>query len=147
MTKERICPKRVESRDQFADVWPVLSGALYHPGPERYQDLLKQYTLGEAELWAVWDASGPAAVVGVRQRDGAGEITHIAVRADIRGRGVGGRLIRWLRFQYQSVTTWTAETDDDAVGFYRALGFLVEALPSRYPDVVRYRCVYIQRWQ
>ena len=34
-----------------------------------------------------------------------------------------------------------AETDQEAVGFYRKCGFKVESLGELYPGVERFRCV------
>lgn len=35
-----------------------------------------------------------------------------------------------------------AETDADAVDFYRRCGFAVESLGERYPGVERFRCTW-----
>ena len=39
-----------------------------------------------------------------------------------------------------SLTRVTAETDKDAVGFYRSCGFEVESLGELYPGIERFRC-------
>lgn len=39
-------------------------------------------------------------------------------------------------------TPWVeAETDSEAVGFYRSLGFTATNLGEKYPGVERFRCV------
>lgn len=35
-----------------------------------------------------------------------------------------------------------AETDDEAVDFYRNIGFEVHSLGEKYPGVERFRCIY-----
>ena len=35
-----------------------------------------------------------------------------------------------------------AETDEEAVDFYRSLGFVVHSLGEQYPGIERFRCVY-----
>lgn len=58
----------------------------------------------------------------------------------LRGRGLARRLLAAVARLGSPVV---AETDDDAVGFYRRLGFRVATAPEdpRWPGTVRYRCV------
>jgi ribosomal protein S18 acetylase RimI-like enzyme len=82
------------------------------------------------------------AFAGFRDTDGRTILRYIAVAPHERGRGCGGALIDAI--QERSVETELhAETDDDAVGFYRRLGFSVEPLQSdpRWPDHRRFRCI------
>ncbi|NJC24110.1 ribosomal protein S18 acetylase RimI-like enzyme [Arthrobacter pigmenti] len=75
--------------------------------------------------------------------DAAGTtIEYLAVDESQRGRNLGTALIRHVCERYPSLPV-VAETDDDAVGFYRRLGFDVSPAPTdaRWPDRRRYRCV------
>lgn len=65
-------------------------------------------------------------------------LIHLATAAEDRGSGYGGQLVREIaaRFAPRPVV---AETDDDAVGFYRRLGFVVEETRSEW-GTARYRC-------
>ncbi|SDN90720.1 Acetyltransferase (GNAT) domain-containing protein [Actinomyces ruminicola] len=67
-------------------------------------------------------------------------LEYLAVSAASRWRGIGGRLVRQVA---RLGTPVVAETADDAVGFYRKLGFLVTPAPEdpRWPGAARYRCV------
>ena len=65
------------------------------------------------------------------------EILHIAVVESARGLGVGRKMIGALVKQYKKAIE--AETDDDAVDFYRKCGFEVTAI--RKYDVQRWVCV------
>lgn len=67
-------------------------------------------------------------------------LEYLAVSAASRGRGIGGLLVRQVA---QLGTPVVAETADDAVGFYRALGFHVTSASDdpRWPGCARYRCV------
>jgi ribosomal protein S18 acetylase RimI-like enzyme len=69
----------------------------------------------EAILWNI-------AVIPAAQRQGIGRATV----AHVRDRFAPGRLV--------------AETDRNAVGFYRACGFTIESLGERYPGTERFRC-------
>jgi len=71
-------------------------------------------------------------------------LEYLAVAAGSRGRGIG-RLLVGQAARLGSLVV--AETADDAVDFYRALGFQVApALEDpRWPGCARYRCVLNQR--
>lgn len=70
------------------------------------------------------------------------EIKHIAVAPQERGRGVGSSMIHYL-IEKCDLNSITAETDDDAVEFYRKVGFRILSLGEKYPGVVRYWCEYM----
>jgi ribosomal protein S18 acetylase RimI-like enzyme len=137
--------RRVTTGAHFDTVWPLLAlaiGVADEARRARWQDL---YLRDPAyRLWVLEDGGRPVGVVGVRFGDPA-EITHVAVGPAERGRGYGAELIASLWLLCPGVTTWYAETDDDAVGFYRRLGFSVKALPPKYPGVTRYGCTVKRR--
>ncbi|NLI85833.1 MAG: GNAT family N-acetyltransferase [Propionibacterium sp.] len=68
-------------------------------------------------------------------------LEYIAVDAGSRGRGIGACLVDTIRSAHPGLPL-LAETDNDAVDFYRALGFTVEPRPTdpRWPGRPRYRC-------
>lgn len=68
-----------------------------------------------------------------------GRITAVAVSAGDRGRGWGRSLMTALP-SLLGASILTAETDHQAVGFYRALGFSVRSLGEKYPGVERFAC-------
>lgn len=131
--------RQVESAERFDRLWPILIAAVGKPEADRHDQLREQYLAHSHQLWELRDTTRAVGVIGVRVGDPA-EITHIAVDPEYRGRGYGARLVARLCKKHPGITTWWAETDDDAVGFYRRLGFAVERLPPKYPDVTRYRC-------
>ncbi|MDR0883041.1 MAG: GNAT family N-acetyltransferase [Oscillospiraceae bacterium] len=65
------------------------------------------------------------------------EILHIAVAENARRRGIGGKMVTALWEKYK--LTIEAETDDDAVDFYRKTGFETTAI-QKY-NVQRWTCV------
>ena len=67
-------------------------------------------------------------------------ITHIAVAHRFRGQGFGQRLIEFIRDELNFEQA-EAETDDDALGFYRACGFEIESLGESSFGTERFRCV------
>ena len=66
-------------------------------------------------------------------------ILHIAVAASSQRSGLGRKMIDALvdDLGYRNLH---AETDADAIGFYRALGFEIESLGEQYPGVERFAC-------
>lgn len=87
--------------------------------------------------------NGILGLIAVRQWDSTGEICGIAVAGHLRGHGIGSLLIR-TAMNRMELTAVTAETDDDAVGFYRKVGFTVTAFEKDFGDSVcrRYRCEF-----
>ena len=66
-------------------------------------------------------------------------IKHIAVSTKQRGKSFGSQMINFLSQQYRVIS---AETDNDAVGFYRKTGFKIICLGEKYPSVERFLCKY-----
>lgn len=67
------------------------------------------------------------------------EILHIAVKQHKRNQGVGRRIVETLKEQ-ETAAELIAETDRDAVEFYRKCGFTVFSLGEKYPGVERFWC-------
>jgi len=67
------------------------------------------------------------------------EIKHIAVLVDQRGKGIGSKMINFMTCKYSSIV---AETDYEAVDFYRRYGFVITSLGEKYPGVERFLCQY-----
>ncbi|MFC5465001.1 GNAT family N-acetyltransferase [Lederbergia graminis] len=67
------------------------------------------------------------------------EIKHIAVSSDQRGKGIGSKMINYVNDKYPLIS---AETDNDAVGFYRNYGFKITSLGEKYPGVERFLCKF-----
>lgn len=66
-------------------------------------------------------------------------ISSIAVAPNARGAGIGSGLLRAAATEL-GCRLIRAETDGDAVGFYRRCGFDVRSLGEKYPGCVRYAC-------
>jgi ribosomal protein S18 acetylase RimI-like enzyme len=82
----------------------------------------------------------PIACVGLEPRGpDEAEIRSLAVLPRWRRRGLARALVFGASEQL-GLRALEAETDADAVGFYRATGFEVESLGERDPGVERFRC-------
>ena len=66
-------------------------------------------------------------------------IHHLSVEAAQRRVGIGRWLLEQVRVRWR-LTGLRAETDQEAVDFYRKCGFRVERLEEQYPGIQRFRC-------
>ena len=80
-------------------------------------------------------------VCGVEIRSNWVEIYNIAVAPNARKRGIGSSMITALQNKFKMAIK--AETDDDAVEFYRKCGFTIESFIKTYNagEYQRYNCV------
>ncbi|SES12316.1 GNAT family N-acetyltransferase [Psychrobacillus sp. OK032] len=67
------------------------------------------------------------------------EIKQIAVSPFERGAGIGKRMINFIMLKH-SLSLISAETDQDAVSFYKRIGFCVTSIGEKYPGVERFWC-------
>nr|WP_237417512.1 GNAT family N-acetyltransferase [Halobacillus litoralis] len=67
------------------------------------------------------------------------EIKHIAVSTKYRNNNVGTKMINFILEKYLFETV-LAETDSEAVNFYKNYGFEITSLGEKYPGVERFRC-------
>ena len=93
---------------------------------------------------AMWIAICDGVPVGVLRLDSQNResctITHIATHQEWRGHGIGRKLIEFA-CEASGFKRLEAETDDDAVAFYKACGFAIETLGENDYGIRRYRCV------
>ncbi|TCW57855.1 hypothetical protein EC917_10237 [Bacillus thuringiensis] len=66
-------------------------------------------------------------------------ICHIAVVPQYRHKGIALQMIKEVLRMHQ-LTYLEAETDDEAVEFYKKIGFQVKSLGERYPGIERFHC-------
>ncbi|RFT66343.1 N-acetyltransferase [Bacillus clarus] len=66
-------------------------------------------------------------------------ICHIAVAAKYRNQGIALQMIKEIIRMYE-LTYIEAETDDEAVEFYKKCRFKIESLGEKYPGIERFHC-------
>lgn len=82
--------------------------------------------------------------IGIEFLDGDRcKIKHVAVMPDRRGEGVGIKMVDFI-LEHYSISSMVAETDRDAVLFYKKIGFEIASLGEKFPGVERFRCVRIR---
>jgi len=110
-----------------------------HSRAERIEEARNHYRSGQWTFLG-WEVKGlVVACAGSEPLDsGTIGIRSIAVAPTWRNRGIGRALIDALAKQAEAEHV-VADTDDDAVGFYRSCGFSVEDAPPKFGRT-RYWC-------
>lgn len=128
------------SKEAFA----LYAPCLYQPTYESYRERMRGYLAAPGVVVGVGRVGDePVAMLALaREAAGAvGVIVGIVVAPAWRRQGIGRRLLAWA-LENARVSVLRAETDDEAVGFYRRSGFAVTRAVKQYPDgaAVRYEC-------
>lgn len=137
MTWERVdLRKRVDDRDVRALV------TASHGRISSAVRALEHYRSGEWTLLGYELRGLAVACIGFEVTPSEVLIRTLAVDAMHRDRGLARNLIGEIAAQFPG-SRLVAETDLDAVDFYRRCGFEIESLGERYPGVERFRCTRV----
>ncbi|WP_137875960.1 GNAT family N-acetyltransferase [Rhodococcus sp. Q] len=139
MTTLVVEPTSVDVRG----VLDLLDLAVGGSDPERLDGVRKRYLVGPAKLAAAFMEGGLVGVIGYQHTDyrdtyGRTELLHIATNRHWRRNCVGAEMIQWVEAQYPGGPI-EAQTDREAFGFYRSIGFSIKSLGERYPGVERFQ--------
>jgi ribosomal protein S18 acetylase RimI-like enzyme len=91
-----------------------------------------------ARLLVAMSGQRPVAVLGYMVTEDRVIVLHIATATCVRRAGIATALLTELRRRIPRGLPITAETDADAVGFYRSNGFAITSLGEKYPGVERF---------
>jgi len=113
------------------------------PDPDHVSRTIEQYrTLDEMRIMGYESEGQLVGIVGYRIDEGARmSLRHIAVLPEVRGAGFGRGMILELLHQFNPVSI-EAETDEEAVDFYRSIGFRIESIGEKTPGTERFLCTY-----
>ena len=137
--------KDVKTDPYLASVgaFEIYSQCMYRADIEEYRQQIASFSAGEnVYIFAAHNGSGYTGIIVLElQSSNSAEIVGIAVKKEFQRRGIG----KFMIFQAAAALNLeyiTAETDCDAVEFYRKSGFAVKEFIRRYPDAVvaRYNC-------
>lgn len=118
----------------------LLAPALYLPTDEKIRARAMAYAENSlCRAFFALDGDVPVGLCIVQPGDQQAEILALAVAKAHRKRGIGRGLIAHVHGQL--TMPLLAETDDEAVGFYRRCGFCATSLGEKYPGIIRYRCI------
>lgn len=135
--------KNIKENLKSEELLEILAESVYMPTAERLNSRAEAY-INNSDI-IVLGASMNNRFLGIIVLDYMGDdelvILDIAVLKSIQKQGIGRTLIEYVKATYQPKCI-TAETDDDAIDFYRKIGFTVKSLGEKYPEIIRYECKY-----
>lgn len=122
---------------------PLLSLAI---SKNKAESILEEY-IGPSEtaLYAMNNRQGFIGCIGITFTN-IEELTilHLAVSSSYQGQKIASKMIDFI-METVHPTKITAETDNEAVGFYQKYGFEIRSLGEKYPAVERFHCSLITR--
>ena len=135
-----ICKDTERSFSEKA--FSIYKDCMYKPTFEKYRNIMDE--LISDALVRIFLCETDDGIVGtlvMKKEADKAEIVGIAVSEKHRGRGIARQMLQHAIAE-EALQTVFAQTDDDAVGFYRKCGFEVEEEVIEYPDgvCVRYNC-------
>lgn len=133
-----ICDVKDELTNE--DILELLAPSVFNPTPERLLTRAKKYQVdNKTSVFAYADNGEYTGIIVFKTEDNTAEILDIAVIPEYQGQGIGSKLIDFI-FNSFKVDNITAETDGDAIGFYKKYGFTVTDTKLNH-DTKRYVCV------
>ncbi|MFD0698828.1 GNAT family N-acetyltransferase [Paenibacillus sp. GCM10027628] len=132
----------VKSRLEETKIQELLGYSVF-PDPERLDSTIELYMNdSELQLFGYESEGVMVGIIGFRLNEAREMIiTHLAVEPESRGVGFGRGIILEIIEEVKLVRIIT-ETDEEAVEFYRNIGFVINSLGEQYPGVERFRCTY-----
>ena len=122
------------------DILKLLAPSVFNPTEERLLNRAKKYQEDEnTNIYAYKDNGEHKGIVIFKIANNSATILDIAVKPEHQGRGFGSKLIDFI-FNSFNVDNVTAETDDDAIGFYKKYGFTIADTKVKF-DVKRYSII------
>ena len=122
------------------DILKLLAPSVYNPTEERLLNRAKKYQEDEnTNIYAYKENSKYKGIVVFKTQNNSATILDIAIKPEHQGQGIGSKLIDFI-FNNFNVHSITAETDDDAIGFYKKYGFAVAKTETKF-NTKRYICV------
>lgn len=124
------------------DIKRIISYAMFNPTEGRIKSAVESvYGKQQGKFYVAEENETIIGIIGVRRVDNAYvEIMHIAVDEGHRMKDVARKMIRYVD-DSERVDEIIAETDDDAVNFYKKLGFKVKKHEDKFTGAIRYSCV------
>lgn len=133
--------KDITSRVNQLEIRELLGYAVF-PDPDAVDNAIQFYRDSvQRKLYGYEEEGLIVGVIGCTLDERVLTIHHIAVLPENRGKDYGRGMILELLLLHQAERI-IAEPDEEAIGFYRSIGFEIYSLGEKYPGVERFRCVY-----
>lgn len=118
----------------------LLAPSVYNSTEERLLNRAKKYQEDEeTNVYVYKEDNEYNGIVVFEIVNNSATILDIAVKPEYQGQGTGSKLIDFI-FNSFNAQNITAETDDDAIEFYKKYGFIVADTKVEF-DIKRYVCV------
>ena len=121
----------------------VLSESVYMPTEEKLKKRADDYINNSNVVVYGYKCEGSICgliVIDITKKEES-VILDIAVGKGKQHTGIGRKLVEYALYNLKP-NTLIAETDDDAVDFYRKCGFIIYSLGEKYLNIIRYKCKY-----
>ena len=123
------------------NILPLLVPSVFEPTPEKLKARAEKYIKRpNTHIYACRDGGKYIGIVVLEVVGTRATVLDIAVDEACRKQGIGSALLSFVLENF-NISELTAETDDDAVGFYKKLGFSVTEIQTVY-DTRRYLCTF-----
>ena len=123
------------------DILPLLAPSVFEPTPEKLKARAEKYLNNpNTHIYACRDGGKYIGIVVVEVVGTKATVLDIAVDEACRKQGVGSALLSFFIENF-AIDKMIAETDDDAVGFYKKFGFTVTEIKTIY-NTRRYLCTF-----
>ena len=133
-----ICDVKEKLSDSA--ILDLLPPSVFNQTPERQLSRAEKYQADDnTSVYAYSENGEYKGIVVFKIKEQTVEILDIAVKPEYQGKGIGSRLIDYI-FSKFSINKIIAETDDEAIGFYKKYGFtVIDTRVEIYTK--RYTCV------
>jgi len=130
-----------DKSEKYEDLHDVISLWMYKATQNKIDKFLNSLDCNDIKLYLYSDNDKVNAAIAIKLLNEKDiEIKGIAVSAEFQKNGIGSKMIDSINIKYPKMNIF-AETDDDAVVFYKKNGFTCKLLPNKYPGINRYLCV------
>ena len=139
MIKIKSIKNIIRSNCEFSD---MLKYSHYSPTSEKLNKIVKKYTEDKSiHCFGSFYGDQMIGFIVVKYVDKfMYEIIDIAITPEYRKLGIGSKLIDYVIENF-NITTLYAETDDDAVNFYKKYGFAINSI-NKIEEINRYKCTW-----
>ncbi|HEX9896106.1 MAG TPA: GNAT family N-acetyltransferase [Dehalococcoidales bacterium] len=134
--------KHVLNREVYSpSTLSLIKACIGNPTAEKVQGVLREYFQGKGTLYAALANGREIGIIGIEESSARYcTIKHIAVAEEYRRQGIGRQLISSIQ-KMTTCESMVAETDADAIVFYKKLGFNIHSLGEKHPGTERFRCL------
>jgi ribosomal protein S18 acetylase RimI-like enzyme len=132
--------KNIKSVFLSPEFYEIYAPCMFEPTYEKFQAKAERFVSDPSvSVLAYFEGERALGVIAAEESDEAVEILGIAVEESSRHRGIGSALANSVLRMFSKKLI--AETDGDAVDFYRKNGFEVTEFTACYSgEITRYRC-------